>query len=143
MITTLLISILTFLQPLSDSGWQRTYKVLHKYYGEEVLLSKNHRVLPSGNLYSIDGKQDYVYIGKAKSKFEDFDYMVILHKKTIKYIKILVYRENYGGEVCSRRYLERNYIGRDTPKPFVDAISGATISVKSLNYSINTLIKSL
>ena len=140
MIISLLISLLTVLRPVDASGWQRTYKALYKYYGEEVLLSENHRVLPSGRLYAIDGKQELVYIGKSRSRFEDFDFLVILRDKKVDYVKILIYRETYGGEICNKRYLERNYRGRGSPKPFVDAISGATISVNALNASINELL---
>jgi hypothetical protein len=62
--------------------------------------------------------------------------------KTIKLVKVLVYRENYGGEIGSKRWL-RQFIGLDKPKPFVSAISGATISVHSIKNSINTLLTKL
>jgi major membrane immunogen (membrane-anchored lipoprotein) len=59
--------------------------------------------------------------------------------KSIKLVRVLVYRENYGGEVGSRRWLKQ-WIGISKPKYMVDAISGATISVNSLKQSINTLL---
>ena len=62
--------------------------------------------------------------------------------KTIKLVKVLVYRENYGGEIGSKRWL-RQFIGLNKPKYMVDAISGATISVHSMKMSINNLIKEL
>lgn len=143
MLLSLFYSLIMLLSPLDGVLEKRAYKTLYKYYGQEVLLSQNQRVLPDGIIYTIEGTNDKIYIGKGRSKFEAFDYMVILQDKTIKHIKILAYRENYGGEICSKKYLERNYNGRNTPKPFVDAISGATISVKALNYSVNNLIRSL
>jgi Na+-transporting NADH:ubiquinone oxidoreductase subunit NqrC len=54
----------------------------------------------------------------------------------------LIYRENYGGEIGSKRWLKQ-FIGMTEPKNYVDGISGATISVNSMKYSINKLIKSL
>jgi major membrane immunogen (membrane-anchored lipoprotein) len=61
--------------------------------------------------------------------------------------KVLVYREDYGGEIGSKRWLKQF-----TGKMYNDdlrygdnivAISGATISVKSFTDAINNLLISL
>ena len=135
----LLIFILTF----GNFAEKRAYKVLGKYYENEVILLKTNTNVPNGTLYEVAGKTDKVYIGYSPSKFDDFDYMVLFDSSSkIKLVRVLIYRENYGGEIGSKRWL-RQFIGMTEPKNYVDAISGATISVNSMKYSINKLIKSL
>ena len=135
----LLILILTF----GNFAEKRAYKVLGKYYENEVVLLKTNTNVPNGTLYEVAGKTDKVYIGYSPSKFDDFDYMVLFDSSNkIKLVRVLIYRENYGGEIGSKRWLKQ-FIGMTEPKNYVDAISGATISVNSMKYSINKLIKSL
>jgi len=120
----------------------RAQKYLGNHYDKEVLLIEQ-RDISNGKLYYIPNTTDILYIGKSPSRFEDFDFMVLFDEsKTIKLVKILVYRENYGGEIGGKRWL-RQFIGWEEPKPFVDGISGATISVHSLKTSINTLLKEI
>ena len=122
---------------------KRAHKVLSKYYENEVVLLKTKTNVPNGTLYEVAGKTDKVYIGYSPSKFDDFDYMVLFDSSNkIKLVRVLIYRENYGGEIGSKRWLKQ-FIGMTEPKNYVDAISGATISVNSMKYSINKLIKSL
>lgn len=117
-------------------------KYLTKYYGKNTVLIESIDFY-DGKLYHVFDSTDFVYIGKARSKFEDFDFMVLFDEtKTIKLVKVLVYRESYGAEIGSKRWL-RQFIGLNKPKPFVDAISGATISVHSMKQSINTLLSKL
>ena len=135
----LLILILTF----GNFAEKRAYKVLGKYYENEVILLKTNSNVPNGTLYEVAGKTDKVYIGYSPSKFDDFDYMVLFDSTNkVMLVSVLIYRENYGGEIGSKRWLKQ-FIGMTEPKNYVDAISGATISVNSMKYSINKLIKSL
>lgn len=130
---------------LSLFNWNlvgKAEKHLSKYYDTEVILSEGYP-FNDGNIHRMLHTTDFVYIGKGRSKFEDFDFMVLFDEsKTIKLVKVLVYRENYGGEIGSKRWL-RQFIGLNKPKYMVDAISGATISVHSMKMSINNLIKEL
>jgi len=135
----LILVLLTF----SNNTEKRAHKTLFKFYGEDIVLLKTKINVPNGNLYEVAGKTDKVYIGYSPSKFDDFDYMVLFDStKKVKLVRVLVYRENYGGEIGSKRWLKQ-FIGMTEPKNYVDAISGATISVNSMKYSINKLIKSL
>ena len=119
-------------------------KVLSKYYKEDVIMMDTFRRDLDGTLFYLSNSDDKAFIGHARSKYKTFDYLVLLDKdNTIKLVKILVYRENYGYEITAKRWLARNFIGISEPRVFVDAISGATISVKSLKYSINYLLKQL
>jgi Na+-translocating ferredoxin:NAD+ oxidoreductase RnfG subunit len=90
----------------------------------------------------------YAYVSKAASKTDTFDYLVLLDTDlVIVKSKILVYREDYGAEIRSRRWLKQ-FIGKnqnDTLKyrDNVVAISGATISAQSMTLAINNLLQSL
>lgn len=122
---------------------KKATKALAKYYDRDVILIDTFRRDLDGTLFYVSSTDDKVFIGHARSKFDTFDYMVLLDKDNIiKLVRILVYREDYGGEVGSRRWL-RQWIGVKEPKTFVDAISGATISINSLKYSINKLLDTL
>ena len=60
-----------------------------------------HKVIIDENLTG------YFYYGKALSKADVFDYVVIFDSELIiKKIKILAYREDYGGEIGSKRWLK-------------------------------------
>ena len=128
----ILIAILLIVNSL-NIGERKAMKVLSKFYDEEVSIVLE-KELSNGVLYSIRGKEDKVYIGKAPSKFESYIFIHILDKEVgIKFSKILIYREDYGGEIGSKRWLNQ-LIGLK-PHQRVDnisAISGATISVNSM-----------
>ena len=137
-----MIKLFILLSLFNSKLESKAEKYLGKYYDKEIFLIEQRDIL-NGKLYCIPNQTDIVYIGTSRSKFEDFEFMVLFDKdKTIKLVKVLVYRENYGGEIGSKRWL-RQWIGVKEPKPFVDAISGATISVHSIKNSINTLIKEI
>lgn len=90
----------------------------------------------------------YFYYGQAPTKIDVFDYVVIFDENLIiKKIKVLAYREDYGGEISSRRWLKQ--FNDLTPsdsivyKNEIKGISGATISAKSMTITINKLLQSL
>lgn len=90
----------------------------------------------------------YAYVSQAASKTAQFDYLVLLDKDLVVIkAKVLIYREEYGGEIGSKRWLKQ-FIGK-TPQDDLKyneniiAISGATISVRAFTESINNLLKSL
>ncbi|MBE9490813.1 MAG: FMN-binding protein [Bacteroidetes bacterium] len=102
-------------------------------------------------LYQInenDTLLGYAYIAKAASKADDFDYLVLFDKDLIILkSKVLIYREDYGGEIGSKRWLKQ-FIGKTENDALVygdniAAISGATISVKAMTSAINTLLSSI
>jgi hypothetical protein len=75
----------------------------------------------------------YYLIDKAKSKFDLFDFMVVFDTEgSIIRPSVLIYREDYGGEICSKRWLKQ-FIGLDSDSDMrlgheVQNISGATMS---------------
>ena len=90
----------------------------------------------------------YFYFGKAPSKADEFDYVVIFDQELIiKKVKILAYREDYGGEISSKRWL-RQFDGTDRASNLkygddIIGISGATISAVSMCKEVNGLLKDL
>ena len=66
------------------------------------------------NLFRITSEDmllGYAYIGSAPSKTADFDYLVLFDSNfIISKSKVLVYREEYGGEIGSKRWLKQ-FIG--------------------------------
>jgi Na+-translocating ferredoxin:NAD+ oxidoreductase RnfG subunit len=98
---------------------------------------------------SIENKLlGYAYLGTAPSKTETFEYLVLFDNNfIIKKAKVLLYRESWGGEIGSNRWLKQ-FVQKDTTHEFkyrenISAISGATISVKSMTNAINQLLSSL
>lgn len=90
----------------------------------------------------------YFYFGKAPSKADEFDYVVIFDDQLIiKKIKILAYREDYGGEISSKRWLRQfdGFTKSDdlTYGKDIKGISGATISAKAMTKAVNDLLKNL
>ena len=90
----------------------------------------------------------YAYIDKAPSKTDEFDYLILLDKDLIiAKAKVLVYREDYGGEIGSKRWLKQ-FIGK-TPadnlkyEKDIIAISGATISALSMTRAIHVFLKNI
>jgi hypothetical protein len=90
----------------------------------------------------------YFYFGKAPSKTDTFDFVVIFDTDLIiKKIKILAYREDYGGEIGSTRWLRQfNDLGKNDSVAYgkeIKGISGATISASSMTLAVNDLLQSL
>jgi len=90
----------------------------------------------------------YAYVSKAPSKTDEFDYLILFDADLIIMTsKVLVYREDYGGEIGSKRWLKQ-FIGKSSSDQLVYgdnimAISGATISVKSMTNAVNNVLKSI
>jgi Na+-translocating ferredoxin:NAD+ oxidoreductase RnfG subunit len=90
----------------------------------------------------------YFYFGKAPSKADEFDYMVIFDDQLIiKKIKILAYREDYGGEISSKRWLRQfNGLSKVDQLKYgkdIKGISGATISAVAMTNAVNDLLANL
>ena len=101
--------------------------------------------------YSIsddDSIIGYLAVTDAPSKFHMFDYYILFDNEAeVLKVEVLQYRENYGAEICSKRWLKQ-FVGIDTKNSqayhnTVDAISGATISVNSLKYDLLKICKEL
>tara|TARA_R110002167_G_scaffold11308_11_gene50152 strand:- start:1201 stop:1686 length:486 start_codon:yes stop_codon:yes gene_type:complete len=90
----------------------------------------------------------YAFVDKASSKTAQFDYLVLLDPELkIVHSKVLIYREEYGGEIGSSRWLKQflGKTGKDRVdlKSNIDGISGATISVRSMTMAMDNLLQSI
>ena len=120
-------------------------------YAIDQKIAKN---LPSkfgvDNFFKIEKGSflGYAYVAQAPSKTAQFDYLVLLDKDLVVVkTKVLIYREDYGGEIGSTRWLKQ-FIGKSGNDELVYgdnimAISGATISVRSMTSAMNNLLESL
>ncbi len=103
------------------------------------------------NFFKITKDDDvlgYVFVSQAPSKTAKFDYLIIFDESLkIKHSKVLIYREEYGGEIGSKRWLKQ-FLGktggdRVNYQTNIDGIAGATISVRSMTSAIDDLLKSV
>ena len=98
----------------------------------------------NNSFYAIKNKLDtigYFVVDQALSKFQPFDYVIFFDKSAqVLSVEILQYRENYGAEICSKRWLKKFF--KIQTNNFMDynlrvnAISGATISVNSIKKAV-------
>ncbi len=129
---------------------------IESYSREEVYFDEDINkslLLEFGNenFYRISNDKNqigYFYYGNAISKADTFDYLVIFDNELIiKKIKILAYREDYGGEIGSKRWLKQfNDLSKEDTVVYgknIKAISGATISARSMTIAINELLQSI
>jgi len=129
---------------------------LDDYLLEEVMIadSINNKLkikIHKSRLFKITTNANligYAFLDKAPSKADEFDYVVLFDTDLIiKKAKVLVYREDYGGEIGSKRWLKQ-FIGKSSMDRLIYekdivAISGATISANSMTIAINKLLQSI
>ena len=103
------------------------------------------------NFFEISSNENKIgayYFGSALGKTDDFDFVVIFDNQfIIKKIKVVAYREDYGMEIGSKRWLNQfNDLKKGDQVKYqkdIKAISGATLSARSMTKAINDLLKSL
>ncbi len=123
--------------------------------GSITISSETQEMLPlkisATNFFKISSNKNllgYYYLGKAYGKADYFDFIVVFDTNLIvSKVKILVYREDHGGEVGSKRWLKQ-FIGTTKKQQLkyqkdIAAISGATISAKSMTNEVNKLLKTI
>lgn len=134
----------------------KTVLNIENYTKIPVIISNDlNEILPLKititNFFKIKGDNTilgYYYLGQAYGKADYFDFIVIFDENLIvSKVKILIYREDHGGEVGSKRWL-RQFIGKTITNDLkyqkdIAAISGATISAKSMTNEVNKLLKTI
>lgn len=126
-------------------------------FSTEMVVISNaiNKTLPTkinqDNLFKIIDNAEvigYFYVGKAPSKTDEFDYLVVFDQQlNVVKAKVLIYREDYGNEIGSKRWLKQ-FIGKTSTDSLkygqdIDAISGATISANSMTYAMSNLLKTI
>lgn len=157
-IVVLLISSFTTnkkIEALIEKEIQTVFNLV-KYSKQPISVSSEvNKTLPikidETNFFRIKNEEKivgYYYLGQAFGKADYFDFIVIFDKDLIvSKVKVLVYREDHGSEVGSKRWLNQ-FNGKKTTENLtyqkdIAAISGATISAKSITNEVNKLLKTV
>ena len=153
-------SVVLFSFQLPKNIQKKVDKEIKSVYGldsfslESTGFEKNDSLsfkIDISELYAVVSDSEvigYAFVSKAPSKTDEFDYLVLFDTDfIIKKSKVLVYREDYGMEIGSKRWLQQ-FIGLDSSKQLdygndIVPISGATISAVSLTNAVNDLLKSI
>ncbi|GAA4281586.1 FMN-binding protein [Gaetbulibacter aestuarii] len=144
-----------YIQKRVDKEIEKTFEI-EKFDMSEITISAElQKQVPSkfnnDNLFKIQSGEKlicYAYVAQAPSKTAQFDYLVLLNPDlTVAGSKVLIYREEYGGEIGSTRWLKQ-FIGKKPGDDLkygdnVSAISGATISVRSMTNAMEDLLESV
>ena len=118
---------------------------------KSIELNQKLNVHQSDQFFKIEKENKllgFAYLGKAPSKTDEFDYLILLDKNfIIAKTKVLVYREDYGGEIGSKRWLKQ-FIGKKSSDKLqyekdIIAISGATISALAMTNAVNSFLLDL
>lgn len=95
----------------------------------------------------VDGKEFYAVFTQALGRYDYYDYLMAVNLEfEIEKIRILKYRSEHGGEIKSKKWLEQfvNYsTGELRYKKEISALSGATMSAKSLTADVPKVLKIL
>ena len=103
-------------------------------------------VLGVFEVFNANQRVGFAVLAKARSKFENFEFMVYYDQnKTIKAVRVMLYREDYGGEIASKRWLKQ-FDGKTAQSPIeidndIQGISGATISYRAITTGIKDITK--
>lgn len=88
----------------------------------------------------------FIFIDKARSRYDEFTFMVFLnYDLSVKLVRVLEYNEIHGVEISNKGWLSQ-FIGFNPDSKInyldnVDAISGATISSRSITAAIRELLQ--
>jgi hypothetical protein len=125
----------------SESSLEKADKELFAFFNNTL---EKRKISSNSNHYSLsnnDSIYGYVCFEQSPSKHDQFDFMAIYSPEMeLLKLRILVYRENYGGEISNKRWLNQ-FVTRSPEK--IQAISGATISVESLKFSVLQLTEKM
>lgn len=113
--------------------------------GRQVFASR----IPVTKVYDGGGRfLGYAVITEETGKYRPITFMVgVTPEFTVRDVAVLVYRESRGGDVKRKRFLAQ-YRGKGTGDPIdsnrdIINISGATISVRSMNAGVKRVLAEL
>ncbi|MFA6126755.1 MAG: FMN-binding protein [Bacteroidales bacterium] len=152
---TRLILIIAVLGSQAAIPEQPLWTAYHKQVDKELTnlsaaydRSEYFKTADSREFYRIrnrSGEQTGILVlTSAQGRFERFDLMVVINPPgTIRFIRVLKYRSEFGSEITNKGWLSQFYT--HPGKKFelhknIDAISGATYSSRGLIDEINSLL---
>ncbi|TMM53470.1 FMN-binding protein [Maribacter algarum] len=124
---------------------------MHAIAISEELNAKIPSKIGTDNFYKLTQSNEligYAFVDQAPSKTAKFDYLVVFDADLkVKHSKVLIYREEYGGEIGSKRWLKQ-FLGktggdRVDHETNIDGIAGATISVRSMTNAMDDLLQTI
>ncbi|MBT3933550.1 MAG: FMN-binding protein [Bacteroidetes bacterium] len=133
---------------LSKSSLKKIDKLLAEQFEGEAISYLYFKSFDSTkDLYSILSNGNniaFLVVSSAKGRYDYFDYYILYDlNPEIQKIEVLVYRSDHGMEICNKRWLvqyegmksgEKREFSKD-----IDAISGATLSSRSITEDINII----
>ena len=154
-VAALLVAVLLFfsfttIYVLSAKDWEKIKENAKAVFNIEGLIFseiRNISNLEATRFFKINDL-GYLAFDQAPSKFHKFEYYIIFDTKgEIVKVEVLNYNENYGAEICNKRWLKQfqqiNTSSFFTYNTTIDGISGATISVQSISSHIWTVTEKL
>ena len=125
----------------SEKTLAKVETTLHQFFNENI---KKSAIDLNANYYEIiksDSVIGYACLQQAPSKHDKFDFLAIYSPSMkLQKLRVLTYRENYGGEIANKRWLKQ-FLSRKTDD--IQAISGATISVESMKMAVASLTEKM
>lgn len=132
---------------ISDRYCKIAFSKIEKTYSIKPTFNESVSSVKDVRKFTIETNNSvnyYLDVCKIPAKFSTFIFYVLYNadKKTIKQVNIIHYTENHGLKVKSRKWLgkfEGLKAGELKYGKNVDAVSGSTISAKSIIDKINNL----
>jgi hypothetical protein len=139
-VTALLFLSFTTIYMLSARDWKKIEKSTKAiFYTNDFSFSEINTIsnLGATRFFKISDL-GYLAFDQAPSKFHKFEYYIIFSTKgEILKVEVLNYNENYGVEICNKRWLKQfqqiDISSFFTFNNSIDGISGATLSVQSIS----------
>ena len=141
----------TYPEKLINRAEKRAAKIFKDYdiHREPILADDPEQFFGQGDtLFRLvdkkGGPRGFLVISSAMGRFEKFDFMMVYDLDLfMKDLVILVYRSEYGYQVSARGWL-RQFLNNPPQTSYaygqnIDAVSGATISGRSLTSNVNRL----
>lgn len=153
----LFFSIFNYAQvDFSKSVEKKVNKVVGSYldielFDYEVVNSIPQLGLKENHIFKVLNNGEhigYFVLDQSMGQHDSFDYLVVFDKNlTIRTVKLLNYREDYGYEISSKWWLSQ-FRGKKGGKQMkykddIDGLSGATISAKSITDSLKILSQNM
>ena len=142
-VAALLLFSFTTIHVLSTKDWKKIERNAKAIFNIEGLIFSEIRNIPKLEATRFFKINDLGYLAfdQAPSKFHKFEYYIIFDTKgEILKVEVLNYNENYGAEICNKRWLKQfqqiNTSSFFTYNTTIDGISGATLSVQSISSHI-------
>lgn len=126
---------------------KRADKFLGKYWVDIDYKLSSEKVNDSdaAEIYAVYHEDQnpaaYVLFAEEMGKVDTFIYLIIFSPDgSIKKVSVLLYKENYGGEIASKRFLKQ-FEGKSNGMDMeynrdIDGISGATLSVQAISRGV-------